>query len=287
MRKSISLCLLALLLPCLATAQENSFLRFVERSAQWQGALQTSISSYKNDAGQQVDLFSAVHIADRSYYETLNHRFDAVEILLFELVTDDEEFPRSDGRNSGNSTLGLIQTMIGEFLELDFQLQAIDYSPDHFQRADLSARELAAIMESKDESFFSMFMNMALAQMAAEQNAIANRDLEPGRLSLMTLITALSSENQAQALKFLLAQEMGRVGDLALNPVQESQLTILGDRNRVALQALEEFLSQGAQHIGLFYGAAHMPGLERELIETMGFTLVSREWLTAWDIPSR
>lgn len=289
LRKTLVVLMCLAFLPTPGQAQTNSFLRFVPGASPWQGELQTSITRYRNQQGQQVELIAAAHIADPAYYETLNSHFESLDLLLYELVADDEDWQQAQGSNGGarenQSLLGTLQSMIGRFLELEFQLQAIDYGREHYVRADLSATELAAIMQSKDESFFSMFMTMAMAQMAAEQNALANGGLEPSAFTLMSLITALSSDNQSLALKYLIARELGRSGDLALSPTVESRITILGDRNKVALATLKSALAAGEQRSGLFYGAAHMPGLERELLQTMGFSIVSRTWLTAWNIP--
>ncbi len=277
--------LAAMLLVSPSWAQQHSFLQFVPGDEDWQGSLQTSVSRYENAAGQVVDLVAAIHIADASYYEALNSYFDSLDLVLYELVTDDEAQIRSSGTRANMSAIGILQSSVAGFLDLQFQLNGIDYQKGHFIRADLSAQQLAQIMASKDESFFSMFLKMAMAQMAAEQQAIANQDIQPSTLTIMTLISALSAENQAQALKYLLAQELGRSGDLALSPEQESGITILGDRNAVALKSLRESLARGTRSTGLFYGAAHMPGIERELVEELGFRRLSREWYTAWEIP--
>lgn len=274
---------ITLLVPA-SWAQQNSFLRFAPGADEWQGSLQTSITRYENDQGQQVDLIAAIHIADASYYEALNDHFETLGEVLFELVTDEEDFARAPS-GSNVSGVSILQSFAAQFLELQFQLDGIDYQQDNFTRADLSAQELAEIMATKNESFFSMLLKMARAQMAAEQSAIENQDVEPSALTMMSLISALGAESQAQALKYLLAQEMGRSGDLALSPELESQITILGDRNAVALQALSELLAQDEDSIGLFYGAAHMPGISRALIQELGFQQISRDWYTAWDIP--
>jgi len=266
-------------------AQQNSFLRFVEGAGDWQGTLETSITSYENGAGQRVDLIAAIHIADTDYYDALNSYFDLLDIVLYELVADDNEVPAPSTDNSSLSGIGLLQSAVARFLDLEFQLNGIDYQKNNLVRADLSAQQLSEIMASKDESFFSMFLKMAMAQMAAEQNAIANQHIQPSTLTMMSLLTALSSDDQAGALKYLLAQELGRSGDLAMSPELESQLTILGDRNTVALKALEDALESGIEHAGLFYGAAHMAGMERELLQELGFSRVSTDWYVAWEIP--
>ena len=66
----------------------------------------------------------------------------------------------------------------------------------------------------------------------------------------------------------------------------EQQFTILGDRNEVALRVLNEALQNpDMQRISIFYGAAHMPGIERAAVSEMGFSRKSERWLSAWVIP--
>ncbi len=268
------------------SAQQESYLRFIDGEEEWQGELQTSITSYRNEVGQTVELIAAIHIGDNNYYEQLNQYFLDLDVLLYELVGDEEQLKNSSNASAGSS-LSLVQTLLASYLELEFQLSAIDYRASNFRHADLSARELQNIMASKEESFFSMFMSMAMALLAAEQQAIASNSVQPSTLSFMSLITALSADSQSQALKYLLAQELGRTGGLVLSAEIESGLTILGDRNRVALEVLADVLAAGDDYIGLFYGAAHMPGLARELVREMGFQRVDQRWLTAWQIAPR
>lgn len=278
-------CLSLLLLPLLAYAQPDQFLRFVPGESQWQGELQTAITRYCNSKGQQVDLIAAIHIADRGYYKELEIHFDSLDSVLYELVADQDQLNDSRAQQSSASGLSLFQTLLANFLSLEFQLGAIDYGRANFRHADLSASELQQIMQSKDESFLSMFLSLAIAQMEQERQALANDQLRPSALTMMSLISALSSENQSQAIKFLIAEELGRSGGLMISPELEAELTILGDRNRAALDVLADTLAQGVERIGLFYGAAHMAGMDRHLRESMGFELVSQQWLTAWNIP--
>ncbi|MCG8415698.1 MAG: hypothetical protein MI746_15900 [Pseudomonadales bacterium] len=285
MRVKAFLVALICALSCAAnvSAQQDSYLRFIDGEEEWQGELQTSITSYRNEVGQTVELIAAIHIGDNKYYEQLNQYFLDLDVLLYELVGDEEQLQNSRNSSAGSS-LSLVQNLLANYLGLEFQLAAIDYRANNFRHADLSAQELQNIMASKEESFFSMFMSMAMALLAAEQQAIASNSVQPSTLSMMSLITALSADNQSQALKYLLAQELGRTGGLVLSAEIESELTILGDRNRVALEVLTEALASEGEHIGLFYGAAHVPGLARALVNEMGFQRVDQRWLTAWQI---
>jgi len=268
-----------------ALAQDLSYIRFVAGDQQWEGQLQTSILRFRNDADQYVSLIAAVHIGDQEYYEQLNKLFVDYDDLLFELVTDSGDLQNLAQSTQSSSPLSLIQTLLGNFLELEFQLSEINYAADNFRHADLTISELRDVMAAKDESFFSMVVTMASAQMAAEREGIANNSITPTALTMASLLRALSSDNQAQALKYLLAEELARSGGLALSAEVEDELTILGERNAAALAVLASSLKRGSSEIGLFYGAAHVPGLARVLVDEMGFTLESERWLTAWAIP--
>lgn len=277
--------LLLFWLPFQIAAQEISHIRFVEGNGDWQGELQTAVTRYRNQEGQYVDLIAAVHIGDQTYYDELNNYFAKLDELLFELVADLSNIRTAQLNSQSGSPLSLIQTLLANYLQLDFQLSAVNYAAKNFRHADLSASELRDIMASKDESFFTMFLTMAAAQMSAEREGLANDSIRPTAFTLVSLMNALSAENQAQALKFLLAQELARSGGLTIDAEIESELTILGDRNQAALQVLEDSLAEGNREIGLFYGAAHMPGLARAMTNDMGFQMESQQWVTAWAIP--
>lgn len=277
--------LLLFWLPFQIAAQEISHIRFVEGNEDWQGELQTAVTRYRNQEGQYVDLIAAVHIGDQTYYDELNNYFAKLDELLFELVADLSDIQPAQLNSQSGSPLSLIQTLLANYLQLDFQLSAVNYAAKNFRHADLSASELRDIMASKDESFFTMFLTMAAAQMSAEREGLANDSIRPTAFTLVSLMNALSAENQAQALKFLLARELARSGGLTIDAEIESELTILGDRNQAALQVLEDSLAEGNREIGLFYGAAHMPGLARAMTNDMGFQMESQQWVTAWAIP--
>ena len=54
-------------------------------------------------------------------------------------------------------------------------------------------------------------------------------------------------------------------------------------RNRVALKVLGDQIRDRKRRLAVFYGAGHMPDLEKQLLER-GFRKVRHEWLTAWDL---
>ena len=59
---------------------------------------------------------------------------------------------------------------------------------------------------------------------------------------------------------------------------------LIGERNARAIRVLREQLMWNKRRLAIFYGAGHMPDLERRLVQGLGFTLESIEWVTAWTV---
>ena len=157
-------------------------------------------------------------------------------MVLCELVTSEPDPDLSQqARDDGGSVIGFAQAAMASYLQLHFQLQEINYGADNFRHADLSMQELRSVMDVKIENFFTMFMNLAAAQMTSEQQALLN-----GSGAVSSLLTALAADHQGQALKYLVAQELGRSGVLIIDVELESQVTILGDRNAAAMAELQD-----------------------------------------------
>jgi len=268
----------------MAQPAQSNFVRFVPEQSEWEGRLETSITSYENVDGVEVDLVAAVHIADREYYQQLNDYFKTRDAVLYELIAEPDERPGGQVQ-SGGSAISFVQLAMANFLDVDFQLEFVDYSPDNFIHADLSPARLLETMQAKGENIFTMFLSLALAEMANQQMAIS-QGAPPSSFTLVSIIQALSSTDKNRALKYLFAEELSRTGATLRESLLDDQLTIIGDRNRAALTVLATTLEdRNRKAISIFYGAAHMPGLEAELIERFGFTKASESWLTAWEIP--
>lgn len=277
---------LTLLLSLPAAGQESGtgFIRFIEGQLQWQGRLQTAIVSYINESGVTLNLVAAVHLADIDYYNELNQYFLSQDAVLYELVaeTNQRPTPLADDQSVANtSPVSILQRSMAKFLKVGFQLEHIDYRQANFRHADVSPAQLQSIMQTKNENSFSMFLSLALAQ------SVSGTGADPtSAMSTLALFQALMTGQQDQAIKFLLAKELGNTELSNLTAELEDQLTILGDRNKAALAVLADSLGEPQlKQLSLFYGAAHMPGLERALLEDFGFQKTEERWLDAWKIP--
>ena len=284
----ISLGLMSIFFICFqfAYAQEASrFIRFVPGASDWHGELQTSIVSFSNSVETKLDLVSAVHLGDKGYYEQLNEEFRNKDIVLYELVAETGQRPLLNLKKTGSSPMSFLQKAMGNFLRLSFQLEQIDYSPRNFTHADLTPSQLKMAMEVKDQNLFSTFITLAAAHSPNGGSADASKGLD-NSLDFMSLLNALTSGNHINSLKYLFGEELGKADGFRMTEEFENEIPILGERNRAVINKLVEVISDSAnQRIAIFYGAAHMPGIERSITEELGFQLESQRWLSAWRIP--
>src|SRR5215203_6641423 len=180
--------------------EPGKFLRYVEEGND-AGRLETGVATYKNAAGVSVQLVGAVHIADRGYYAALNKQFEGYDALLYEMVKPkDMGAPRREKAN-GISFVHILQKAMKTFLELDYQLDGIDYTKKNFVHADLTAEEFNRMQDERGESIFQMMLQQMLRELAKGDAAKA-ADMDP-----MQLLAALSSEDRARQLKLVLAKQ--------------------------------------------------------------------------------
>ena len=87
-------------------------------------------------------------------------------------------------------------------------------------------------------------------------------------------------------IKLAVARQLDKIEAGAMGLDNPNGSVIVTERNKVALDVLKHTLDSGKRHISIFYGAAHMPDMSQRLRD-MGFTPVSIEWETAWDLTIR
>ena len=149
--------------------------------------------NFENEAETQLSLVAAVHIGEEEYYLEINDYFKTRDIVLCELIAEPLEVPVSGGRESSTSLIGFIQQSMARFLNIGFQLEEVDYTQSNFLHADPTPSELDKLIASKDEIFFTIFPNVALAKIA-EQNASPDEPLSS--LTNLSPKNAMNSKNQ-------------------------------------------------------------------------------------------
>jgi hypothetical protein len=256
---------------------QSAFIRVLRDEEGVPQALDTAIVSYVpaggDRAGLRVDLIGAVHIGEREYYQELNKRFADYDVVLYELVAPEGALP---GDGEDRSPLAMLQGAVKDMLELDFQLEEINYTRENFVHADMSPEEFSDSMQAKGEDFMSILSRlMAEGMLQQEQNQGP---------SLEGLLEALLDENRGLALKRVLAGQFEHMDSMMEALEGPDGSTIIAERNKVALGVLQDQIAAGKLKIGIFYGAGHMPDLERRLRDDFQLVRDNEVWLTAWDM---
>ena len=231
------------------------------------------------DYDAYVDLVGAVHIGDQSYYDGLNRRFRDYDAVLYELVAaKGTVVPR--GRGTSNShPLGALQNAMKSMLEVEHQLEKIDYTRPNFVHADLSPDEFLKSMDDRDETFIQLYfriMGASLAQQSQQKADEGSPEVE--------FMAALLASDRARRFKVMLAKQFEGMESLMLALSGPQGSTLITARNTRALDVLEERLDDGDDKLAIFYGAGHLADMTQQLEKRFDMRPVSCEWLEAWDL---
>ena len=287
-------------------AAKREYVRYVGDDKR--GKLQTVIVTLKK-GDVQLELVGAVHVADPDYYKTLTKIFSGYEELLFELVDgqkmkhdlegepatakpkaphaplkqgefppDDDEAAPAKERSPAFKIIGAMMHGFGNYFHLQYQTDGIDYHTKNFVHADVSMDEFVQLQADKGESFIDLMRKAIEAQLEIG----TDRNAEPKGSQLLLALLGDSS-----GLKVAMARQLSSAGDVVTEMEKHDGGTvIITERNRKALSVFDREVAAGRRNLGIFYGAAHLSEMEKEL-EKKGYHRTGERWLTAWDIKPR
>ncbi len=267
-------------------ASETTFLRMTKDEQGEPKTLETAVVRYSSGTagGATVDLIGAVHIAEPGYYSALNQQFDQYDVLLYELVAPEgTQLPRGGPKRSeGFNPVAMLQDLSKDLLGLASQLECVDYTKEHFVRADMTPTQIADKMKERGDTPMTIALD-TLAEVMRQQNLAASDPDSPLR--------ALESEASLSELlgdplkmKRMLARQFVETGSLDQSLGNALNQLLIVDRNEAALKELQKQLAKGKRRIGIFYGAAHLPDLEKHLADDFGLVKTQQDWLAAWDL---
>lgn len=263
-----------------AAAQDPQveFLRFV-KSGPSEGHLDTAVKRYERASDKAaVTLIAVVHVGDAAYYERLQRSFERYDALLYEMIRDRDDAPAPAER--GEHPISQLQVGMKRLLELEFQLDRIDYSKSNFVHADLDPETFGKLQEERGETIFGLLLKAALEEQR-RQSTNAAAPLNP-----FALLIALASSDRGHQLKMMMGREMAQMeGVLAgIDKTKDGKgSAILSGRNEHAMKVLGQQIAKGRRNLAIFYGAGHMPDLEKRLGD-QGFKRVQEDWMVAWDV---
>lgn len=264
----------------------GQFTRFIDLG-DYRGRLEVAIVRYGDGKGVEVDLVSAVHVGDASYYADLMRRFPRYDAVLYELVAPAGTVPIKDREEAGFNPVSALQKVMRSMLRLEFQLDGIDYQQPNFVHADLAPNDIARLWEERGESLLSTLLKMMgnAQKLQMQRYAEAADQAEATGEEPRDLPRPRGREATRRAMKWGLARELGPIEEaLAMfgDDDKGSGSVLLGERNKRAIEVLRRELKAGKKKVAIFYGAAHMPDMAQRLEKELGLARQSAEWVTAW-----
>jgi hypothetical protein len=190
------------------------------------------------------------------------------------LVTSDHAVPAAP---LGGESIQ-IQAELASALDLEFQLDAIDYTGTTFRVSDMAIDELEAAMRERDLDFAMLADTLSGTSLTGQVAAVM--------LRLIRVLDAMVDGAIADTCKVLLIELIGdpTVLEQSLDQFGEGFSEVLiGMRNQVPIDDLASIIEQEPQveTVAILYGAAHLPDLAERLIDQLGYQLVEERWLGA------
>jgi len=235
-------------------------------------ALQKAIVRYapreagKGNEGLTVDLVSVVHVGDREFYQALNKRFKAYDVVLYEGV---KGAPK-------NKLLLLVAGALSRLLDydsvakdmaLDAQHKYVDYEAANFVHADVTWDDWADRVSKRGYTRTSLTLKLAADLTRSKKQAGPS----------------VSSSRDPIARKVSLAEYFDKTqGSSDLSETME--MLLLDVRNDACMDVLKGQIAAGKKRIAIFYGSAHNPDFERRLMQQFGMRRQSVEYVDAWDL---
>lgn len=256
----------------------SEFLRFT-KSGLTEGKLETAVKQFRREADRAVvSLVAVVHVGDAGYYDRLQKFFESFDAVLYEMIRERDVEP-TPAERSGHP-ISQLQVGMKNLLELEFQLDRIDYSRKNFVHADLDPASFEKLQADRGETIFGLLLKAALEEQR-RQSADPSTAMNP-----FALLGALLSSDRGPQLKMMLGSQMSQMENVLAGIDQTPDgkgSAILSGRNEHAMKVLAEQLAKGKRRLAIFYGAGHMPDLEKRLKE-IGFKNTGEQWFAAWDI---
>jgi hypothetical protein len=251
-------------------ALETSVLR-MEKANRWPGAV--------------VDLIGALHIGELSYYQDLNKKFKEYDAVLYEVVKpEDAEVPRPGDRPEETSPISALQTGMKDVLDLQFQLDHIDYTKRNLVHADMTPEELGQAFRDEFSKSTTPTAQGFLDTLASTLGGgSADQQANASALNIR-LMMALASSDRARRVKIIFAEQLLRMDEEMKQLGGILSGALIEQRNKKCLDVMERELKNGKKRIAIFYGAGHFPDIEKQLREKHGFTRGQAEWVSAWDL---
>lgn len=261
-------------LPKVYQANAQAYVRTVQSGSDT-FSIQTASRTFRRAGSPDIELVGAMHAAEPAYYRSLQQRLSRADLVLYELVVDEEDakvdqaaMQRAEDKSAFSrlaSSLGLIS-----------QNRGIDMNKKNFRRCDMTYQQMIVRLQEEAQQGNSEGKS---AHAAKNEFAKLGRVLSGGSWMINGVVGLVGMNHSLrERVRFMLvAAWQESDDDAALHP--RLQQLILEDRNEFAMNELAKVLRREKhQRIAIFYGAAHLPDMEKRLLR-MGYRAAgARQW---------
>jgi len=278
---------LAVILTGIATfaGAGSDYLR-IQRQPDQSDCLQVAIREFSLGPPHEVtlSLVGVSHLGSAAYYATLQERLDAADVVLFEGVDGDTALFREGFR--ADPPPENLQSHLARALGLVFQLHHIDYTRGHFVNSDLTSEQMMALFSGEEMPEVDHAARARMEQVMDNMEQVGWH----GGVSKTLLDLLESHPGWSRGLRWglvtILGNATGNMSEYAGLPqsLRRMMEVLIERRNEKVLDdiALQLETMEPGQTLAIFYGAAHMPHFETEILSRWQAEPGESEWLTAF-----
>jgi hypothetical protein len=173
-----------------------------------------------------------------------------------------------------------LQSQLADALGLEFQLDAIDYSPVNWRCSDMAMDELNRRLEEKGLDFEMLGGTLAGSSLPAKLIKVV--------LGMMKMLDAVTDGAVTDMFKVVMIEMLGdpKLIDLSMDQLGKGfGEVIIVDRNQVAVDDLKAIIAgePDVKSVAVLYGAGHMGPMVEQLREQLGYVPAEdgEQWMTA------
>jgi len=172
-----------------------------------------------------------------------------------------------------------IQVQLAQALGLEFQLTAIDYTHESWRNSDLSIDEVQARLKDSGAGGEALFKMLDGSSFSAKALGWV--------LGIMKTSPTMQSMGKLMIIEMLSrAEELTSSSSAMGAETSKLMQVIIIDRNKAVLADLAKLIEEEGKtpSVALFYGAGHLPDLERAVTGDMGYVFDSEQWFASIDM---
>ncbi len=229
--------------------------------------MHTAAQKFTAPGKPDVWLVGVVHIGEKQYYADLVKLLDDQGVVLFEGVKPSAKAPERPAEDKPQTP---IYKALSDALQLEFQSTQIKTDKPNWVNSDLSWDDLDQLNKEKNAGKPSSFDQI---------KQVLDPSSSMGKMLVSLLQTA--TPGMKEGIKMILVKNVASGKGQTMD--KATQEIIIDARNKSVMDTFAKTLKSDSapKSVGIFWGAAHMPGLEKDLATQYGYKAGERKWFQA------